>query len=77
VLGASAEVSGLPGTISAIAIVNTGSVSARLTMNLRVISASSGFSSSSAAGSIGSSAMPQIGQESGPCVTISGCIGQV
>jgi len=41
----------------------------------RVKSVSSSLGSSD--GTIGSSAMPQIGQEPGPCWRISGCIGQV
>ena len=40
-------------------------------------SVSSGFSSSSSEGSIGSSAMPHSGHVPGPSCTISGCIGQV
>ena len=41
------------------------------------MSRSSGFSSSAAVTVIGSSAMPQIGQEPGRSRTISGCMGQV
>ena len=44
------------------ASANTGTVSARPTQNRRVMSASSGFASSSAVTVRGSSAMPQIGQ---------------
>jgi hypothetical protein len=77
VLGAKRADSGLPSTISVIAIANTGSVRPRLTRKRRDMSLSSGFSSCSALGLIGSSAMPQIGHEAGSSRTISGCIGQV
>ena len=43
----------------------------------RVMSTSSGLGPSSAVATIGSSAMPQIGQVPGASRTISGCIGQV
>ncbi len=75
VFGKATPARGLPGIISAIAIPNTGNVRQRLTQSRRVMSVSSGFSSS--ATSSGSSAMPQIGQEPGSSLTISGCIGQV
>ena len=48
-----------------------------MTQSRRVMSTSSGLGPSSAVGVIGSSAMPQIGQDPGPSRTISGCIGQV
>ena len=63
--------------MSAIAIRNSGAVRTAQTQNRRVISTSSGFVSSAAVGTIGSSAMPQIGHEPGASRTISGCIGQV
>jgi hypothetical protein len=47
------------------------------TQNRRVMSRSSGFSPSVPVGVMGSSAMPQIGQEPGSDRTICGCIGQV
>ena len=57
---------------------SSGTVSATLTQKRRVMSASSGFSGSSAEVTVrGSSAMPQIGQLPGASRTISGCIGQV
>src|SRR5439155_1662748 len=55
----------------------TGAVRTRLTQNRRLMAVSSGFGSSSAVTVRGSSAMPQIGQEPGSSLTISGCIGQV
>ncbi len=63
--------------ISAIASAKSGSVSTALTAKRRLMSTSSALSSSSAPSSIGSSAMPQIGQLPGASRTISGCIGQV
>ena len=68
---------GMPGNISAIAIPSSGTVSARLIQNRRVMSRSSGFSCSTALTVRGSSAMPQIGHVPGPGRTICGCIGQV
>ncbi len=73
----SACCTGIPGNMSAIAIPSSGSVSARLIQNRRVISRSSGFSSASAVTVRRSSAMPQMGHDPGPVRTISGCIGQV
>ena len=67
----------MPGSMSAIAITSSGAVSARLIQKRRVMSRSSGLSSSCAVTVRGSSAMPQIGQLPGPGRTISGCIGQV
>ena len=65
-------------SIGLIASTNTGSASTALTHRRRVKSTSSGFGLSAPVGTpIGSSAMPQIGQEPGPSRTISGCIGQV
>ena len=55
-----------PGTMSDIASSRTGIASAALTKNRRLMSASSGFVSSSAAGILGSSAIPQIGHAPGP-----------
>ena len=66
-----------PGTISAIESKKSGTVRTRQIQNRRLMSSSSGSSSSSAATVIGSSAIPQIGQEPGRSRTISGCIGQV
>ena len=63
--------------IPAMAIANSGAVSAALTQNLRVMSRNSGFSSWVAVTVRGSRAMPQMGQEPGPARTISGCMGQV
>ena len=68
--------SGLPGIISPMASNRTGTLNARLTQKRRVMSRSSGFSSSTAAVR-GSSAIPQIGHAPGSVRTISGCIGQV
>ncbi len=56
---------------------STGIVSKTAIQNLRLMSASSGFSSSSSDAVSGSSAIPQIGQLPGPSRMISGCIGQV
>ena len=58
------------------AIASSGAVSARLIQNRRVMSRSSGLSSSTVTVR-GSSAMPQIGQLPGSARTISGCMGQV
>src|ERR1700674_3164355 len=58
------------------AIASNGAVSPRLIQNRRVMSRSSGLSSS-AVTVRGSSAMPQIGQFPGSARTICGCIGQV
>src|ERR1700675_2171589 len=60
-----------------IAISRTGKESAALTQNRSRMELYSGSASTSAKASIGSRAMPQIGQEPGPSWTISGCIGQV
>ena len=72
-----ARCSGCPGIMSDIPSASTGSASATLIQNRRVISASSGFASSPTVTVRGSSAMPQIGHEPGPERTICGCIGQV
>src|SRR5580692_6626176 len=66
-----------PGNMSAMVTTRIGIVSATETQNLRVISTSSGFFSSSTLIVLGSSAIPQIGQDPGASRTISGCIGQV
>src|SRR5690348_7395129 len=64
--------------IGAIATIRSGIDRTALTQNRLVKSTSSGFGPSSPDGTpIGSSAMPQIGQEPGLSRTISGCIGQV
>ena len=62
-----------PSMASASTIADSG----RVHQKRRRKSTSSGFSSSSRLGIIGSSAMPQIGQVPGPSRTIPGCIGQV
>jgi hypothetical protein len=59
------------------AIASSGTVNTVLIQNLRVMSRSSGFSSSARVTVRGSSAIPQIGQVPGADLTISGCIGQV
>lgn len=61
----------------AMAIARKGAVRITATQNLRVMSRSSGFSSTAAVTVRGSSAIPQIGHEPGSERTISGCIGQV
>ena len=48
-----------------------------LIQNRLRIESYSGSASTAANGSIGSSAMPQMGHEPGPMRTICGCIGQV
>src|SRR5205823_8386897 len=68
---------GIPGSMSAIAIVSNGAVSTRLSQKRRVISRSSGFSTSFVVVLRGSSAMPQIGHVPGWARTISGCMGHV
>src|SRR4051794_8186845 len=64
-------------SIIAMASVTTGTVSAALTQNRRLMSASSGLLSAAAVGAIGSSAIPQMGQPPGCSRRTSGCIGQV
>ncbi len=59
-----------------ISIATSGTASAALAQKRRVMSLSSGFSAGAAA-SIGSSAMPQIGQGPGFSARTSGCMGQV
>ena len=59
------------------ASATSGMPSATLIQKRRVMSRSSGLSSSAAVTVIGSSAMPQIGHAPGPSRTISGCMGQV
>src|SRR5436190_23594985 len=71
-----------PVCVGFITIVNKmiGIVLATDAQNRRVISRNSLDGPSPAApdvGQRGSSAMPQIGQEPGPCFTIFGCMGQV
>src|SRR5580704_4921124 len=77
VLGESTCMRGMPGSMSAIPRISTGSVSAAQTQKRRDISASSGLGGSAEVTVRGSSAIPQIGQAPGPGRTISGCIGQV
>ncbi len=60
-----------------IAIASSGAVRTTLTQKRRVMSRSSGFSSTAAVTVRGSSAIPQIGHDPGPGRTICGCIGQV
>ena len=67
----------MPKACCAISRTRRMSASGAVTISRRVMSTSSGFGPSSAVGVIGSSAMPQIGQDPGPSRTISGCIGQV
>ncbi len=67
----------MPGSMFPIATISSGPVSATLIQKRRVMSRSSGFSSSCEVTVRGSSAIPQIGQWPGPGRTISGCIGQV
>src|SRR5277367_4234101 len=68
----------VPGQIMLpIAISRSGAVSATPTQKRRVISRSSGFSSSVVLTVCGSSAIPQIGQLPDSARRISGCIGQV
>jgi hypothetical protein len=55
-----------PGSMSAMATTNTGSVSTAPIRKRRVMSRSSWFSGSAAVGTLGSSAMPQRGQLPGP-----------
>jgi hypothetical protein len=58
-------------------MASSGSDSATPAQKRRVMARNSGFSVLAAAGVIGSSAMPQIGQLPGSLRTICGCIGQV
>jgi hypothetical protein len=60
---------GVPTTISAMAMNSKGALRARLTQNRRVISSSSGFASSVVTVR-GSKAMPQMGQKPGSRRTI-------
>ena len=60
---------------SDIATARSGTESATLTQNLRVMSMSSALFSSVAVTVRGSSAIPQMGQLPGSVRTISGCIG--
>ena len=64
-------------TYSPIARMTSGTVSTALTQKRRVMSSSSGLSSSSRLTVIGSRCMPHFGHEPGSSRTISGCIGQV
>ncbi len=68
--------SGWPGMRSDMAMARSGTVRASPAQNRRVMSRSSGLTSSSSVTTRGSSAMPQIGHAPGPGRTISGCIGQ-
>ena len=72
----SACCTGIPGRKSDIPSTKTGTVNTRLAQNLRLMSSSSGFRSSTATVR-GSRAIPQIGHAPGPVRTISGCIGHV
>ena len=74
---AAAPTSITPGAISTMAIAISGTDSARLTQNRRVMSSSSGSGGSTALTVRGSSAMPQIGHAPGSAWTTSGCIEQV
>ena len=64
-------------TTSPIDSTRIGALSAAETISRRVKSTSSGLGPSSSDATIGSSAMPQIGQSPGPSCTICGCIGHV
>src|SRR6516165_5204296 len=66
---------GSPGTIPDMESRRTGVASARLTQKRRVMSTTSGFTSSSRLTIRGSKAIPQRGQEPGADLTISGCMG--
>ena len=68
---------GPPGSMSAMARRNTGTVRARATRRRRVMSFSSGLSSWPRVAASGSRAMPHFGQLPGPGWRTSGCIGQV
>jgi hypothetical protein len=59
-----------------IASASTGTVKMRLTQKRRVMSRSSGFSTSAAVTVRGSRAMPHFGHVPGRSLTTSGCIGQ-
>src|SRR5581483_623259 len=59
------------------AITKSGAVRTTLIQKRRVMSVSSGLTSSSAVTRRGSRAIPQMGQLPGASRTISGCIGQV
>ena len=74
---ASARCIDMPGNMSAMVIPSSGMVSATLIQNRRVISRSSGLSSSIEVTVRGSSAIPQIGQLPGSARMISGCMGHV
>ena len=73
----SARCTGMLGSMSAIAIPSKGTVKQHTYQERRVMSRSSGFSSSRAVTVRGSSAIPQIAQLPGCGRTISGCMGQV
>ena len=60
-----------------IAMTTISAVSGSVHQNRRRKSTSSGFSSSSATGISGSSAIPHFGHTPGPTCRTSGCIGQV
>src|SRR4051812_41275110 len=66
-----------PSSSVPIASTSSGADSTELAQKRRLMLASSGFGPSSSVGSIGSSAIPQIGQLPGPGRRICGCIGQV
>ncbi len=66
-----------PGIACPMAMTTSGAVSTKLIQNRRVMSRSSGSSSSSAVTVSGSRAMPQIGQLPGRSLMTCGCIGQV
>jgi len=69
---------GAPGSMSPIAMMNSGPVKATATENRRDMSRSSAsLVSCPGENALGSSAMPQIGQPPGCGRTTSGCMGQV
>ena len=69
--------SGMEGSRSDAMRASKGTARAMLIHSRRVMSASSGLTSSAAVISRSSRAMPQIGQAPGSDRTISGCMGQV
>jgi hypothetical protein len=71
-----ARSTGRPGIRSDIARRKTGRASERLHQKRRVMSISSGLSSSSRATTFSSRAMPHFGQVPGSARTTSGCMGQ-
>ena len=69
--------SGLPGSMSLIAIAKMGTLKTKPTRKRRLMSSSSGFGPSSWLTVSGSKAMPQYGHGPACSERTSGCIGQV